>query len=361
MHISPAYPISRPASSPAHGLRIEVPKVFARLETENFGGFSRGLTPNLSLESLKDEYAVDMRNPGRRSPPLHGKPSFDVTQVHLERVWQSLERQVGRAKQAHRRSNSVRKAYERGEMFEVQRFREAKHRTRVKNACESARYARAADAKQPTPPPLMMPEPQHIIAMRQQRADAHLHRQSQDHISFLPLLPEAADLAKRTWAAPAFKLRPATSSATSVADEAAEAKWAARSLGAGQGEAFELINAWKGPTAEKKAGKFIRQKTKQLVLDKATTFVPYNPDDDEFAVLYGYRPAALLSAAEAAADAPDESPDGPPAASEAGSEPRPTTSPNPNRSGARLLEPLDSPPRGSTSQGVRASPTFRGV
>ena len=110
-------------------------------------GLSRGLTPNLSLESLHETY--EDSNLSRPSAPVHGKPVFDNRQVHLERVWQSLERDLERAKRAHRRSGALQQSLRIGEPFPINRAREEAHRRRVRSANDAARYAHpglAADA-----------------------------------------------------------------------------------------------------------------------------------------------------------------------------------------------------------------------
>ena len=299
-------------------------------------GLSRGLTPNLSLESLHETY--EDSNLSRPSAPVHGKPVFDNRQVHLERVWQSLERDLERAKRAHRRSGALQQSLRIGEPFPINRAREEAHRRRVRSANDAARYAHpglAADALiMSSPGP--MPEPNHLLAMRQQRRNAHEHRMAEEHISFLPTLPEAAELAKRTWAAPAFRQIPPRGSATSLAEEAAAAIESVHSIaGVSQGDALQVVTAWKGPTAEKKAARFLRKRSSQLVLDRSSMFRPYDPREDEDAYLY----------------LPDW--DGSPAVRE---ELRPSTSPSHFPFGSRLApaHAERSPPRGSTSQGQRA-------
>jgi hypothetical protein len=185
------------------------------------------------------------------------------------------------------------------------------------------------------PSPGPMPEPNHLLAMRQQRRNAHEHRMAEEHISFLPTLPEAAELAKRTWAAPAFRQFPPRGSATSLAEEAAAAIETVHSIaGVSQGDALEMVTAWKGPTAEKKAARFLRKRSSQLVHDRSSMFRPYDPREDEDAYLY----------------LPDW--DGSPAVRE---ELRPSTSPSHFPFGSRLAPAhAESPPRGSTSQGQRA-------
>jgi len=266
-----------------------------------------------------------------------------------------LDRDVERAKHAHRRAGAQQRAIERGEPFALRRLREASQKRRVQSACDAARYARPAGlaAEPPASQPMVLPEPHFLRALRQQRREAREERLAEDHISFLPSLPEAAELAKQTWAAPSFGCRPATSSATSAAEEAADAISTVRSIGVGQGEANDIINIWKGPSAEKKTAMLLKRKTQSRVLERSMVFVPYNPQEDEYALLHcqsalpatapGVRPLpARASTVAAGAATPWR--DGP----------RPVTSPSPMGASleGRHLEPIQ---RGSTSQGHRAS------
>ena len=308
-------------------------------------GLSRGLTSNLSLKTLPLTYTFPY-DPSQRLLPIHGKPAFDPRQVHLEQVWQSLEREVERAKNARRRADSLERALTRGELVPARRVRQAAHQRRVKEAAAQAQYTHAptpaaAVVPEVPPSPVPLPEPTFLRTLRQRRVDAQTSRTAADHISVLPNLPEAAELAKRTWASPAFQCRPARSSASSLAAEQVEAIDSVRAISISQGEASAIVDAWKDPAADRKAAQLLRSRSRKLASQKSARFVPYDPDMDDTWVLYGPQ-------AEAFGAVPASAP-----AAHGPAHPRALTAIGSTRGASPSLESSPLEPRGSTSQSMR--------
>ena len=219
---------------------------------------------------------------------LHGKQVYDLTEIHKERAWQADERARLLTKQAIKREEALRRGAELGEPFALRKARMAERDLKIRDLCEAARYSlpiRSAAA--PSAVPLPLPQPTHLAQLRQERLNQHERRHAENGLAFMPQHPDAAALARCSWAADTFLCDRVPNTAAKSSDERAAAIQEVRTIGsAGMVEALQVIEAWQKPSTVEQAATVFHKKNMQALEKKAATFVPYRAEEDDTRHLY---------------------------------------------------------------------------